>query len=253
MSDTAGRSAGVDPEPRGPVAAARELLDAARLGEDPAPALRRLARFDTADLEPVRTDRSVALAFWSNLYNAGTQLLLEERPGLYESPFRTVRFFRAPVVDLGGTSLSLDDVEHGVLRANRSKYGLGYLPRLVSGGLVRRHALDEPDPRVHFALNCGAESCPAVRYYEPDHVDTQLDRAAESYLSTAVEYDPERDVATVPQLFRWYRGDFGGPDGIRSILGEYGVVPAEASPALAYRAWDWTRRAGKFVAGADRD
>ena len=40
----------------------------------------------------------------------------------------------------------------------------------------------ELDPRIHFALNCGATSCPPIRVYSSANLDYQLDRAAASFL-----------------------------------------------------------------------
>jgi hypothetical protein len=100
---------------------------------------------------------------------------------------------------------------------------------------------------VHFALNCGAASCPAIRSYETDRIDDQLELSAETYLQGEVAYDADADLARVPRLFLWYRGDFGGSAGIRRMLREYGVVPPEAEPTLRYRSWDWSREQGKFV------
>ena len=119
----------IDVETASPTTLAQELLVATKRGDDTEPYESALATLDDADLETVREDRDTALAFWINLYNAGTQLLLEKRPELYESPLRFVRFFGTPCLTVAGTSLSLDDVEQGILRGSRSKYGLGYLPR----------------------------------------------------------------------------------------------------------------------------
>ncbi len=236
-----------EPSELTPTACASALLTAVRTDEPPDPYLERLAEYDAAALAPLRSDRALALAFWSNCYNAGTQLLLSRRPELYESPVRFVRFFRATAVTVGGTDLSLDAIEHGILRGTRTKYGLGYLPRVLAGRFERRYRLPDPDPRVHFALNCGAASCPAIRAYDPDRIDDQLDLATRAYLDTTVDYDPEAGVVTVPKLFLWYRGDFGGGSGIRDLLREYDAIPADATPRLRHRDWDWSRAAGKFV------
>ena len=230
-----------------PTAVAQALLSATKAGEDPDPHLRRLADLDDGALERVRTDRRTALAFWSNLYNAGTQLLLDRRPELYESPLRFVRFFGATAVTVAGTDLSLDDIENDILRAGRSKYTLGYTRTLRPGSFARRYRLAQPDPRLHFALNCGAVSCPAIRFYEPGSVDDQLDLATELYLAETVTYDPEAGVARVPRVCLWFRGDFGGGEGIREFLRTHDAIPADADPRIRYLSWDWSRSRGKFV------
>jgi hypothetical protein len=249
------RAAGTEADPTtgggagtaGPVRCARDLLDATRTGGSVEGHLETLASYDDAALSPLREDRGTALAFWLDLYNAGTQLLLDRRPGLYESALRTVRFFRADCVTVAGTPLSLDDIEHGVLRGSKSSVGFGYLPRLAPSGFERRYRLASVDPRIHFALNCGAASCPAIRGYEPDRIDDQLDRATRSYLDATVEYDPDAGVVRVPRVFLWYRGDFGGGSGIREFLARHGAVPEGAAPRLRHRSWDWSREPGKFA------
>jgi len=238
MDTAADDGATSDPAGLAPGDCARRLLEAVRAG-DPAPYRRRLATYDDAALDRVRADRRAALAFWTNCYNAATQLLLEERPELYESRLRTLRFFRADALTVAGTTLSLDDIEHGLLR-RRAALGLGYVPRLFPGAFERRYRLADPDPRVHFALNCGAASCPAIRSYDADRIDEQLDRATRAYLQT-VAYDAAAGVARVPRLFLWYRGDFGGGDGIRDLLRAYDAIPDDASPRLKHRSWDWTK------------
>lgn len=226
---------------------ARGLLRAVRREQDLDPYLAALDALDEADLRALRADRgAAALAFWVNCYNAGTQLLLDREVGRYRSTLRTLRFFRAEAVRVAGTPLSLDDIEHGIIRG-RSKYGLGYLPRVFSTSFERRHRLDDPDPRIHFALNCGAASCPAIRTYDPDEIDAQLDRATRSSLEADADYDPDSNVVRVPRLALWYRGDFGGRTGILELLRTHKVVPANADPRLRYRDWDWSLAPRKFA------
>jgi hypothetical protein len=233
--------------PDSPTALAEELLLACKRGDPTRRYRRALAEATDDELAVLRTERRAALAFWLNCYNAGTQLLLEERPELYESPLRFVRFFTAPAITVGGASLPLDRIENGLLRGGRSKYGLGYVPKLYVTGFERRYRLAECDPRIHFALNCGAESCPAIRAYEPARIDEQLDVATRSYLDSTVEYDPESAVVRVPRVFLWFRGDFGGGSGIRSFLRRHDAIPTEASPSVRHRSWDWSQAAGKFA------
>lgn len=241
MADAAGAKRGDERTPTGTAAA---LLVATGTDDDPEPYRSRLAACDHDDLAAVRDDRERALAFWTNLYNAGTQLLLERRPGLYDGPLRFLRFFRAKAVTVAGRGLGLDAIEQGVLRGGRSKYGLGYLPRLPRR-FERRYAVD-CDPRIHFALNCGATSCPPIAAYTPEEIGSQLDLASESYLRGEVEFDRSKNVARVPRLCLWYYGDFRGRRGIRSLLRRYGVIGDSATPRIRYKGYDWSLDRGNF-------
>lgn len=231
-----------------PLALAVDLLVAYRSGADPGPHRSALAALDDAALAPVRRDPDAALAFWCNLYNAGTQRLLADHTALYESAFRSLRFFSIPAVRVAGHALSIDDIEHGILRA-RSKYGLGYLPRFSPDTFEMRHRLDGPDPRIHFALNCGAASCPPIRAYTAADIDAQLDLATRGYLDAAVEYDTEAGAVRAPRVMAWYRGDFGGKSGIRSFLRRYDAIPPTVAPSVDFLPWDWTKAAGEFADG----
>lgn len=226
-----------------PTDLARELLERVRREEETEPYLRALAEADDGALSSIRADRRAGLAFWLDVYNATAQLLLERRPALFES---RLRFFRAPAVTVAGVALSLDDVEHGIVRGGRSKYGLGYLPRLARTGLDGSYRL-EPDPRIHFALNCGAASCPAVLAYGPGTVDETLDDATAAHLDRTVEYDADHNQVRVPRVCLWFVGDFGGPSGIRALLYEFEQVPPDSSPSLRFEEYDWTRTPRKFA------
>ncbi|MFC6756160.1 MULTISPECIES: DUF547 domain-containing protein [Haloarcula] len=236
-------------EPTGEYAGARptelaaELLVALRTDGEPEPLLSALADCSEDALAPVREDHETGLAFWLNCYNAGTTRLLAERPELYDARWR---FFRAPALSVAGHPLGLDAIEHGILRGSRSKYGLGYLPRLLPDSFEHRYRLAAVDPRIHFALHCGAASCPAVRAYEPAVVDAQLDTSTRSYLDATVEYDHDADVVTVPRVFHWFPGDFGGRSGIRAFLRRYDQLP-EASVDVEYLDWDWSRETPTFA------
>ena len=76
-----------------------------------------------------------------------------------------------------------------------------------------RAAPGTPDPRIHFALNCGARSCPPVRIY-PDDPDAELEAAARAYLSAESDQDEAGNKLTLPGLMKLYRGDFGGREGM---------------------------------------
>jgi hypothetical protein len=224
-----------------PIALSRRYLRAARTGDGAgvAAAESRLAGLDGDRLVARLATDADRTAFWLNVYNAAVAARLRESPGAL-GPLRRLRFLARPAVTVAGHPLSPNDVEHGLLRRSRLAVGLGYLPRPRPDAFERTHRVDALDPRIHFALNCGAVACPAVLGYGPDGLDDDLRAATRRYLASEVSYDPAADRAVVPRLFRWYRGDFGGPDGIRAFCRAHGALPADAAPRLSYAAHDWS-------------
>jgi len=183
------------------------------------------------------------------VYNAYSQVLIGERRELYESSRR--RFFGLEAIPVAGRDLSLNRIEHRLLRCSQFVWSLGYLGNPFPGAFERSLRVAERDPRIHFALNCGARSCPPIAAYTPAGIDDQLDVATESYLSRHVRYDPEggllgRGVVHVPRLFLWYRGDFGGKSGVLAILREFGLIPGGVRPRLKHREYDWSLAPGQF-------
>jgi len=231
-----------------PVAHSEQLLRAVRHGDPTDGIEAELSALDPGELAAALDSDGARLAFWVNVYNAAAQRALAENPQQYESR-RT--FFDAPLVTVAGEALSLDDIEHGILRRSYHKLTLGYVRNPFRDDFVDQQAVAERDPRIHFALNCGAESCPPVAAYSRDGIDRQLDMATAGYLDRTVGYDPVADRATVPRVMLWFRGDFGGKSGICAFLREHGQLPPDASPSLSYDDWDWSLRPGNYAEDID--
>jgi hypothetical protein len=147
------------------------------------------------------------LAFWINLYNARVLSELLERPR-EGSLLRHRRMFREVGYEVGRDPYSLNDMEHGVLRLNaRPPYAVR---RVFGHGDERQDASPSRlDPRIHFALNCAAASCPPIHAYEPGAVDEQLDLATRAYLRAETSIDHESGHLRLPYLMKLYRADFG--------------------------------------------
>ncbi|WP_440766268.1 DUF547 domain-containing protein [Natronorubrum sp. DTA7] len=218
-----------------PLSLSADLLYAVKTEGDTDWLQDHLATLEQAHLKRALTSREGKLAFWLNCYNAYAQLLLEADPLTLEgSLLQRWKFVSRDRIPIGGVWLSLNDIEHGLLRRSKHPWGLGYLPRLFPSSFEREFRLSACDPRIHFAISHGAEHCPPVTVYSPTDVDAELDIAVEWFLEENVGYDPEGDVATIPRLFRRYRGDFGGARGIIEFLREYNAISAGARPSLEY-------------------
>ncbi|MCP5264505.1 MAG: DUF547 domain-containing protein [Burkholderiaceae bacterium] len=158
-----------------------------------------------------RADR---LAFLINAYNAFTiDLILTKYPdlksikdlgGLFSSPWKK-KFFR-----LLGEERSLDDIEHGMIRA----------PGVFD------------EPRIHFVVNCASIGCPALRpeAMRGATIDSQLEDSARRFLRdrSRNRLDPVAGELRVSKIFDWYGGDFSkGYRGIDS-LNQFFAMHADA-------------------------
>ncbi len=156
-------------------------------------------------------------AFWLNIYNAYTQIGLKSNTDAYK---KRNKFFGKKFIRIAGKSLSLDLVEHGILRRSKWKYSLGHFNKLFNSKYEKKFRLEKVDYRIHFALNCGAKSCPPIAFYNPGELDKQLDLATKIYLKSEIEYDESKNKVEVPAILSWFRGDFNGKKGIHKILKE---------------------------------
>ncbi|SEW21523.1 DUF547 domain-containing protein [Natrinema salifodinae] len=225
-----------------PLSLSADLLYTVKTEGDAEPLREHLATLERSQLERALSSREGKLAFWLNCYNAYAQLLLEEEDDdLFDGGLvNRWKFFARDRIPVSGAWLSLNDIEHGLLRSSKHSWGFGYLPRLFPSSFERQFRLPECDPRIHFALSHGAEHCPPIAVYSPRDVDEELDIAIEWFLEENVTYDAEGDTATIPRRFRQFRGDFGGRRGIVDFLREYNAVPddADTRPSLEYERVD---------------
>ena len=225
------------------------------------------AELQTVDVHALT--RAERVAFFLNVYNA----LVVHVTAVVGPPsgfFDRLSYFDRHAYDIGGHAYTCDDIEHGVLRGNRP--GAASLEAILGAPGVSRgpfgsgdpraaHACVPMDPRIHFALVCGARSCPPIRTYTAEGLDAQLAAAAEAFVTGDVEIGDDaattRAVTVSKITGEWYAGDFGRDDEerLRALAGfvpENGDVGraiakvldagGEGAPPvrLETREYDWT-------------
>jgi hypothetical protein len=145
-----------------------------------------IARFAEADLS-AKTDAN--FASWANLYNAVTVRHIVERypvksirDGYLTGPWKEVK------VQAGGTEVSLDAIEHKILRKT---WGT---------------------PEVHYAINCASYSCPNLpaKAWEPASLKKDLDAAARAYINHPRGVTVTSRGLNVSEIYNWFDADFGG-------------------------------------------
>lgn len=153
--------------------------------------------------------REEQLAYLINAYNAWTvKLILVDYPEI--ESIRNIGFlpgaaWRRKIVVLFGESISLDDLEHGMIRA---------WPEFR-------------EPRIHFAVNCAAIGCPPLRAeaYTGAALDKQLEDNTKLFLADSDRNYLEGETLYVSRIFDWYEEDFEkgwqGVDSVARFLAQY--------------------------------
>ncbi len=225
-----------------------ELVEAVRDGKQVDHMVRWLANASEEELYTSLNTESKKKAFWLNIYNAYIQIILLDNPELFEdrNSWFGYNFFSSPQITIAGKELSFDDIEHGIMRRSKIKISMGYLNKWFPDSFVKRFWWNEIDPRIHFALNCGAASCPYIAVFDPDRVEEQLDITTKNYLEKTTEYNHETEIAKVNRLMSWFRADFGGTQGAIDMLKRYDIIPNNADPELEFKEYDWTLDLGNY-------
>ncbi len=182
---------------------------------------------------PSRLPRNEAFAYWANLYNAVTlQIVLENYP------VRSIRDIRSRTLDprgligpwrtqrvtVEGRRLTLDQIEHSILRPTFN------------------------DARVHYAVNCASIGCPNLlpRAWRAGTLDADLDAAARAYVNhpRGASIDAAGRLR-LSSIYRWFAGDFGGsPAGVLAHLRQYADPPLAArlrtTSDIGAHGYDWS-------------
>ncbi|HYO88117.1 MAG TPA: DUF547 domain-containing protein [Candidatus Limnocylindrales bacterium] len=162
-----------------------------------------LWRFDLGAL----AEDAVRKAFWLNLYNSLILHAVIDHQ-LQKAPQRGM--FERAAYAVSGYRFSANDIEHGILRANRP-HVLALGTQFGRGDARLAYSVTVFDARIHFALNCAARSCPPIRAYEPARLDQQLDLAAALFLNGGqAVLDRATMRVGLSRLFSFYGPDFGG-------------------------------------------
>ena len=180
---------------------------------------------------PISTySRREQFAFWVNLYNELTaKLVLDHYPvsSIKEIDVSPGLFSSGPwgkkLILIEGEALSLDDIEHRILRP------------------IWR------DPRIHYAVNCAALGCPNLQSsaFTAANTAVLLEKAAHDYVNHPRGAMIRNGKLTVSSIYVWYEGDFGGTQrGVIDHLARYAESQLAASLSGVSRIsgdhYDWT-------------
>ncbi len=175
-----------------------------------------IKKFEPSEIK----NENTLLAFWINAYNIIViDGIIKHYP--IDSPLDVEGFFNSIKHKVGSQFLTLNEIEHDKLFANKR------------------------DPRFHFALVCGAVGCPEiVNYaYQPSQLEIQLENRAKTVLSNQyfVGIDQASESVVLSEIFKWYKDDFT-QNGLTLIqyINKYRYESVPESLTVKYKNYDWT-------------
>lgn len=174
--------------------------------------------------------RAQQLPFWLNLYNTLTVTLILDHypvasirdidisPGLFaDGPWGKA------LIEVDGEAVSLDDIEHRILRPIWA------------------------DPRIHYGVNCASLGCPNLppRAFTAEASERLLDEGARAFVTHPRGARVERGRLTVSSIYVWFKEDFGGNDrGVIAHLRRYAdpttARALEGVGRISDHTYDWS-------------
>ncbi len=165
--------------------------------------------------DPNTISRQNRLAFWINVYNAFVLKVVCDKYPIKSIMSKTAYAlgksnFQKKLVKVNGVPYSLNDVENNIIRP----FG---------------------DPRIHFAINCAAKSCPPLRSeaFESGRLNEQLEEQTRNFINNPANnsFDFGKNEIMVSKIFDWFEEDFKKYDaGVPAFIGRY--LPPEPGKQL---------------------
>ena len=150
---------------------------------------------DIQALNPKQYNHQQQKSYWINLYNSATvKLILDSYPVQSITKIGRGFFSFGPwddkILNIQGQALSLNDIEHGILRP------------------IWR------DNRIHYAVNCASLGCPNLQAqaFTAANTGQMLDQAAKDYINHARGVNIKNNQLILSSIYDWYRQDFGVTD-----------------------------------------
>lgn len=181
-----------------------------------------IVRLDSylATLESTKMDdtwsRKEKLAFWINAYNAYTiKLIVQNYPVKSITDLHGGKPWDKKWINIAGQNLSLNNIENDIIRPQFN------------------------EPRIHFAVNCAAASCPPIlnKAYTSENLEATLTTQTQKFLVNAAYNMITPEKAEVSKIFEWYAVDFGD---LITFVNKYSDVKIKSSAVVSYQDYDWS-------------
>lgn len=155
------------------------------------------------------------LAFWINAYNVFTiQLIVDNYPLKSIQNLDGGKPWDVKRITIGGKKYSLNNIENDIIRTQFK------------------------DARIHFAVNCGAKSCPPLLNgaFFAKTLDDQLDAVTNKFINNTKYQSITATKLTLSKIFDWYAVDFGD---IHTYVNKYSSLKVNKNAVIVFKEYDW--------------
>jgi Protein of unknown function, DUF547 len=157
------------------------------------------------------------LAFWINAYNAFTiKLVVDNYPVKSIKDINGGEPWKKSWIQIGETTYSLDAIENTILRTKFK------------------------EPRIHFAINCAAKSCPPLRAeaFTAAKMEAQLSEQTTAFINNPKFNTISAKALKLSNIFDWFKADFGD---VAVFIKKYytGKTPPNTNVSIKYTTYDW--------------
>jgi len=159
--------------------------------------------------------RNEKLAYWINLYNAATvRLIVQNYPLKSITDINGGKPWDKKVVTIGAKQYTLNQIENDIIR-----------PKFK-------------EPRIHFAVNCAAKSCPKLMNsaFTADKLNYQLTKQAKAFINGSKNQISANKIV-ISKIFEWYAEDFGSS--VIDFINKYSTTKVVASATIEYKEYNW--------------
>jgi Protein of unknown function, DUF547 len=166
------------------------------------------------NMPTAQTAKNEKLAYWINAYNALTiKLILDNYPLSKIINLDGGKTWDVKRFTLGGKKYSLNDIENNIVRP------MG-------------------EPRIHFALNCAAKSCPPLfnEAFVADKLNAQLESRTRQFINDTKFNVLKGSEIKISNIFNWYGKDF---DNVVNFINRYAAVKLKSDVKIGFGEYDW--------------
>jgi len=172
-----------------------------------------LAQLENTDVTSL--GKKEKLAFWINAYNAFTiKKIVDNYPLASITDLDGGKPWDVKWIKLNNKTLSLNNIENDIIRPTFK------------------------EPRIHFAVNCAAKSCPPIlnKAWTAANLESNFEKQTLAFINDSSYNDIKADSPKVSKIFEWYAADFGD---LISYLNKYSKTKISSSAKVEYMEYDW--------------